>query len=109
MPPSFRSSVVFMSFLISAVFLVANLFYYISNRKAYVIASRIIALLTADKIFATANILSMQREDLRSSAIIFGETIYKLEQQEKEARKMSIRIFLATVRSWSERPSTYAS
>ena len=41
---------------------------------------RLIAL-CVDKIFAVANILS---------AVIFGETNYKLEQQEKEACKMSI-------------------
>ena len=41
---------------------------------------RLIALYV-DKIFAVANILS---------AVIFGDTNYKLEQQEKEACKMSV-------------------
>ena len=54
--------------------------------------------------------MSTQRTDVctgRSSAVIFGEAIYKLEQQEKEACKVSIRksddkpvtVVVTTVRS----------
>ena len=50
--------------------------------------------IAADKRFATANLLSTQREVLgRSLAVIFSEALYKLEQQEKETCKMSIRNF----------------